>query len=56
MEQLVEPVVPVVVEINLVDLDPVFVLATVEEVVAQVEPEPEAALIEAEAEVDPSSH
>ncbi len=55
MEELVEPVVPVVVEVTLVDLDPEFELATVEEVVAQVEPEPEAALVEAEAELDPSS-
>ena len=50
-----EPVVPVVVEVILVDLDPEFVLATVEEVVAQVEAEPEAALVEAEAELNPSS-
>ena len=53
MEQLVEPVV---VEVGLVDLDPEFVLATVEEVVAQVEAEPEAALVEAEVELGPSSH
>jgi len=56
VEQLVEPVVPVVVEVNLVDVAPDFVLATVEEVVAQVAVEPEAALVEAEVELGPSSH
>ncbi len=52
MEQLVELVVP---EVKLGDLDPDFELAAVEEVVAQVEPEPEAALVEVEAELDPSN-
>jgi hypothetical protein len=48
-------VVPVVVEVILVDLEPEFVLAMVQEVVAPVEVELEAALVEAEAELDPSS-
>jgi len=52
VEQLVELVVP---EVKLVELDPDFELAAVEEVVAQVEPEPEAALVEVEAELDPSN-
>ncbi len=52
MEQLVELVVP---EVKLVELDPDFELAAVEEVVAQVEPEPEAALVEVEAELGPSN-
>ena len=47
MEQLVELVVP---EVKLVELDPDFELAAVEEVVAQVEPEPEAVWVELEAE------
>ena len=45
MEQLVELVVP---EVKLVELDPDFELAGVEEVVAPVEPE--AALVELEVE------
>jgi hypothetical protein len=52
VEQLVELVVP---EVKLVELDPDFELAAVEEVVAQVEPEPEAALVEVEAELGPSN-
>jgi hypothetical protein len=55
VEQLVEPVVPVVMEVLLVDLDPEFELAAMEEVEAQVEPEPEAALVEVEAELGPSN-
>jgi hypothetical protein len=51
VEQLVELVLPVVVEVILVDLDPEFELAAVEEVEAQVEPKPEAALVEVEAEL-----
>ena len=47
MEQLVELVVP---EVKLVEFDPEFELAVVEEVVAPVEPEPEAALVELEVE------
>jgi hypothetical protein len=47
VEQLVELVVP---EVKLVELDPDYELAAVEEVVAQVEPEPEAALVEVEVE------
>jgi hypothetical protein len=43
----VELVVP---EVKLVELDPDFELAAVEEVVAQVEPEPGAALVEVEVE------
>ena len=45
MEQLVELVVP---EVKLVEFDPEFELAAVEEVVSPVEPEPEAALVEVE--------
>ena len=40
----------VVPEVKLVELDPDFELAVVEEVVALVEPEPEAALVEVEVE------
>ncbi len=40
----------VVPEVRLVELDPDCELAAVEEVVAQVEPEPEAALVEVEVE------
>lgn len=47
MEQLVELVVP---EVKLVEVDPEFELAAVEEVVLPVEPEPEAALVELEVE------
>ncbi len=45
-----EPVVPEVVEVTLVESEPEFVLEVVVEVVAQVEVEPEVALVEAEAE------
>jgi hypothetical protein len=51
--QQVEPVVPEVVEVTLVELEPGFGLEVVVEVVVQVEvepDEPEAALVEAEAE------
>ena len=47
MEQLVELVVP---EVKLVEFEPDFEQAAVEEVVAQVEPEPDAALVELEVE------
>jgi hypothetical protein len=47
VEQLVELVVP---EVKLVEFDPEFELAAVEEVVSPAEPEPEAALVELEVE------